>query len=168
MCNKHVVALIYGPQELLLEIRICPPNRSYVAPRLALGRIDQGTSQLGRHCEFAAPHELLLLLVPRLDALALDSLLGYFVQCTNLRHVPAPPAKVGYEPEIFVLSASRKRPERFGGLRREVLDTENELGIGNSGARFRGNNGAVEGGEGGDGFLAVYIIYQESSQDINL
>jgi len=76
-----------------------------------------------------------------------------------LRHVPAPPAEIGYEPEIFVLGAPRKRPERLGGLGGEVFDAEDELGVGDGGAGFCGGDCAVEGGQGGDGLLAVDVVY---------
>jgi hypothetical protein len=69
--NEHVVALIHRAKELLLEVWIGPFELSNVTPWLPLGCIKQGPPQLGRESDLAPPHQLLDLLIPRLDGLAL-------------------------------------------------------------------------------------------------
>lgn len=130
VCNKHVVALVDGPEKLLLEVWIRPPQLPDVAPGFPLCGVKQSSPQLGRKGNLAAPHELLRLLVPRLDALALDSFVGDFVQGANGRHVPAPEAKVGDQPEVVVLGAASERPHRLGWLGGQVLNGEDKFDVG--------------------------------------
>lgn len=171
MRDEHVAALIHRPEELrpgLLELGVLPLDLPDVAPRLALGRLDQRAPQLRREIQLPAPHQLFLLVVPRLEALALRGFGGHLVEGPELRHVPAPPAEVGHQPEILVFGAARQHPEGLLGLRGEVLDGEDEFDVGDRGAVAGGRDGAVEGGKRGDGFLAVDVVDEEGPEDVEL
>jgi hypothetical protein len=67
------------------------------------------------------------------------------------------------------LGAARETPYGLGGLCGEVFDAEDEFdeGCGDGGGRG-GDEGAVEGGEGGEGFLAVGGVYEEGLEDVEL
>ena len=166
--NKHVVTLVDGPQELLLQIRIRPLELSDVAPWFALRGVYERPAQLWRKRDLAAPDQLLHLLVPRFDVFALNGLVGYFVECAQRGHVPAPEAKVWYQPEVVVLYAAGERPQRLRGLCGEIFHREDELNVWDVGGIRRGEDGAVEGAKGCNRLLAVDIIHQEGLDDVEL
>lgn len=166
--NEHVIALVDGPEKLLLEVWVCPLELPDIAPGLALGSIEQRSPQLGRKGDLSPPDQLLRLLVPRLHALALDSLVGHFVQGANRGHVPAPEAKIRDEPQVVILGAASERPHGFCGLGGQVFDGEDEFDVGYVRGGRGGEDGAVHGAERGESFLAVDVVDEKGLDNVEL
>lgn len=70
----------------------------------------------------------------------------------------------------MVVGAAGEAPDWLCGLGGEVLDAEDELDVREwgAGAGGRGDEGAVEGGEGRDGLFAVDVVDEEGFEDVEL
>lgn len=168
MRNEHIPALIHGPQKAILEVCLPPPQLPNITPTLPLRRIHQRPAQLGRIRNLPPPNQLLPLHIPAQLPLALHRFRRDLVKGADLRHVPAPESKVGEQPEHFVLGAAGEAPDGLVGLRGEVLDGDDELDVWEGGAGGGGDEGAVEGGEGCDGFFAVDVVDEGGFDDVEL